>query len=261
MKKRWLILTALGFSAVTGGYTQTVTFDFDSAPAHISLPMDLMSGGISGHFSADPGYYNYSIQPLPVVGIWPAGFSGNCIWPNTIYRCDLLVAFDRALSDGSIMYSPDELATDSSCTMRITAYYGSRFVGTNTYSIDPPGTYPTGVLSITTLEPFTKLVIHYDKPPATGGDYGVIFWADNLQITPWSAPYARIDSLSPIYADHMLITGVTVPFGSPTIKATGALTQQFEFLGTATAAGDGSFQFEDLNAPSFTARFYRVTYP
>lgn len=27
------------------------------------------------------------------------------------------------------------------------------------------------------------MVVHYDKPPPTGGDYGVIFVADNMNVT------------------------------------------------------------------------------
>jgi len=30
--------------------------------------------------------------------------------------------------------------------------------------------------------------VHYDKPPPTGGDYGVIFAADNMIVTPLLLP-------------------------------------------------------------------------
>ena len=263
MNKRWLIAAAVVCFSVTGLVAQSVLFDFDSAPAGSTLPIYLTVNGITAHFSGDPAWYNYSIQSAGVMGFTPAGFAGNCIYPSSVYLCDLLISFDRALSDASIMYSPQELATDSSCTMRITAYYGSRFVATNTYSIptDQPATWPTGTLSIATSQPFTNLVIHYDKVPATGGDYGVIFMADNLVVTPWSAPYARIDSVTATVQGHTIITGVCVPFGTVTITATATLAQQFNYLGSAVAGGDGSFQFEDPDAASFPTRFYRVTYP
>jgi hypothetical protein len=242
---------------------QSVTFDFDSAPLHASFPIFLTAGGITAHFSASPTYYNYSIQTANVLGFTPAGFAGNCIYPNQVYACDLLISFDRALSYASIMYSPEEYATDSSCTMRITAYYGSRPVGTRTYTIplDQPGTWPTGVLSFTAMEPFNNVVIHYDKPPVTGGDYGPIFMADNLVVTPWTAPYVHLEAPSKMINGSILLHGVSVPLATVTVEATTTLTQPFTFLATVSVAGDGTFQFEDLFASLYTSRFYRVTYP
>ena len=182
------VTAALGLF-VTNLRAQTLLFDFDNAPLHTPLPINLTVGGITAHFSANPVFYNYSIQrPADVIGFTPAGFAGYCISPNTIYPCDLLISFDRPMNAASIMYAPEEYATDSSCTMRITAYLGTTFVGTNTYQIPEPGTWPTGILSITTVQPFDNVVIHYDQPPPTGGDYGPIFMADNLLVTPAAAP-------------------------------------------------------------------------
>jgi len=264
VKQKWL-LTAVFICLSLGQLKgQSILFDFDAAPVHVSLPIDLIAEGVTAHLSADPVYYNYSIQPANALGFTPAGFAGNCIYPNTIYKCDLLVSFDRALTDVFILYAPQELAIDTSCTMRITAYYGSKFVATNTHVLNPDGNtaWPSDVLSITAAEPFTRVVIHYDTPPPnTQENYGVIFVADNLLVTPWSAPYARIDSLITTLAGHTLITGVTVPFGMVTITATQNLSQQFDYLASTIAGGDGSFQFEDIYAPLFNERFYRVTYP
>src|ERR1044071_7402639 len=79
-------------------FAQSVLFDFDNAPLHTSLPIDLSAGGINAHFSANPAYYNYSIQRADVLGFTPVGFAGNCIYPNTIYLCDLLISFNPALT-------------------------------------------------------------------------------------------------------------------------------------------------------------------
>ena len=238
---------------------QTVLFDFENAPYRASLPLALTVGGVTANFSANPAYYNYSIQSSNVLGFTPAGFSGLCIYPNTIYACDLLVSFDRALQDASILYAPEEYATDSSCTMRMTAFYGNRVVATKTYQILEPGTWPSGTLSLTAKEPFTRIVIHYDKAPPTGGDYGPIFMADNLAVTPWSAPYVRVDSVTRNPAGNIVVSGVTVPFGSVTVTSTTSLTQPFQSPVTVMAAGDGSYQFEDTDP--VPTRFYRVSYP
>ena len=262
MKATLPLILVLALSSLFQVQAQSVTFDFDTAPAHVSLPVNLTAGGITAHFSANPGYYNYSIQPANVLGFTPAGFAGNCIYPNTVYACDLLISFDRALVDAAIMYAPEEYATDSSCTMRITAYFGTKFVASNTSTIDPPGTWPSGTLSINAAEPFNALVIHYDKPPVTGGDYGPIFMADNLVVTPWTAPYARIDSLIEMAGTgHMLLQGASVPLATVTVEATTSLAQPFSFLATVSVAANGAFLFDDPDSPGLPARFYRVTYP
>lgn len=46
-----------------------------------------------------------------------------------------------------------------------------------------------------------------------------------------------------------------------TIEATPDLVQTFAAIGTAAAAADGTFQFDDINASGFTQRFYRVKTP
>jgi hypothetical protein len=163
---------------------QTVTFDFDNAPQHAPLPLYLTAGGITGYFSSGTPLYNYSIQAADVLGFTPQGFSGLCIFPSTIYQSDLLVFFDTQLTSASILYAPEEYATDSSCTMRMTTYLGATYVGTNTYQIPIPGTWPSGILSFSSTSPFDNIVIHYDAPPPTGGDYGPIFMVDNLVVTP-----------------------------------------------------------------------------
>jgi hypothetical protein len=68
--------------------------------------------------------------------------------------------------------------------MRMTAYLGMTYVGTNTHQIPHGGTWPSGTLSFSSTSPFDNIVIHYDAPPPTGGDYGPIFMADNLIVTP-----------------------------------------------------------------------------
>jgi len=178
-----LLVTAIVGSSVYA-QAQDVTFDFNNAPLHAPLPLDLTAGGITGHFSSGSPLYNYSIQAADVLGFTPQGFSGLCIFPSTIYQSDLLISFDTQLTSASILYAPEEYATDSSCTMRMTAYLGANYIGTNTYQIPIPGTWPTGTLSFSSTSPFDNIVIHYDAPPPTGGDYGPIFMVDNLVVTP-----------------------------------------------------------------------------
>ena len=52
---------------------------------------------------------------------------------------------------------------------------------------DPPGTWPTATLGFSSISGFNNVVVHYDQRPPTGGDWGPIFMADNMNVT--SAPF------------------------------------------------------------------------
>ena len=183
-KKIFLALVAA--ISIAGAQAQNVTFNFDNATQYSPLPVDLTVSGITGHFSSGSSFYNYSIQRADVLGFTPKGFSGLCIYPSTVFASDLLMSFDAQLTFLSVLYAPEEYATDSSCTMRLTAYLGATYVGTVTYSIPVPGTWPSGTIKFSSSQPFDNVVVHYEAPPPTGGDYGPIFMADNVIVTPAS---------------------------------------------------------------------------
>jgi hypothetical protein len=130
------------------------------------------------------------------MGFTPAGFFGNCIYPNSINAADLLVSFSTTLTSFSIMYAPQELGCDDSATMRVTAYMDGSLVGTATTTAPQPGTWPTGTLVFSAAQPFNNVVVHYDHRPPTCQDSGVIFLADNMIVTPGGAPpcYANCDN-------------------------------------------------------------------
>lgn len=182
MRTRFRLLQLLGLMVFTMvGAAQAVLFDFDHAPAHTPLPLALTVDGVTARFSATG--QGFSIQPANTMGFTPAGFSGNCIYPSSVFAADLLIGFSQVLTGLSVLYAPQELACDSSATMRVTAFRGTNSVGTATAMADPPGTWPSATLSITAALGFDNVVVHYDKPPPTGGDWGPIFLADNLMVT------------------------------------------------------------------------------
>jgi len=161
---------------------QAVLFDFDNAPLYSSLPIYQSAGGITAHLTATG--QGYSIQNANVLGFTPPGFSGRIIYPNSIYLADLLVHFDHTLTDFSIMYCVQELGCDNSATMKVTAYMNGSYVGFNTRSATFPGTWPVDTLSCSFPQGFDSVVIHYYLPPPTCQDYGTIFMADNMRVTP-----------------------------------------------------------------------------
>jgi hypothetical protein len=171
---------------VPPAHAQAVLFDFDSAPLHSPLPLDLTAGGFTAHFAATGD--GYSIQEANVLGFTPPGFAGYILYPNSIYLADLLIRFDRAISDFSIMYSVNELGCDTSATMRVSAFMAGGFVGTNTMIARVPGTWPVDTLGFSYPLGFDSVVVHYDSPPPSAwcADYGVVYLADNLRVTALS---------------------------------------------------------------------------
>jgi hypothetical protein len=165
--------------------SQEVLFNFDDIPVYTTLPVSLTVSGITAHLTATG--QGYSIQNADVLGFTPPGFAGHIVYPNSISLSDLIIKFDNIITDFSIMYSPQELGCDDSATMRLTAYLNSSFVGTNTRTATFPGTWPVDTLRCSFSQGFDSVVVHYDSPPPTCQDYGTIFMADNMRVTPFNA--------------------------------------------------------------------------
>jgi hypothetical protein len=226
---------------------------------HSGLPT-LTVGGITAQFTATG--QGFSIQPANTMGFTPVGFSGLCIYPNSIYASDLMVSFSTELTDFSILYAPQELACDSSATMRVTAYRDSVLVGTATTNA-AAGTWPTETLRFSSIQGFNRVVVHYDKPPVTGGDYGSIFMADNMVVTP-APPSIVLENGRKLPDGTFQFTFTNAPGASFTVLAATNLSQPFaswSVLGAATEVSAGNYQFTDLQATINSQRFYCVSAP
>lgn len=260
MTTRFFLLLAGAGWVAAGASAQQVLFDFDSAPAHTPLPITLSSGAVTAVFSGTG--QGFSIQAANALGFTPVGFAGNCIYPDSIYAADLLISFTPAITDFSILYSPEEYACDSSATMRVTAYYKGAMAGTATTNA-VAGTWPSETLAISSAQGFDSVVVHYDAAPVTGGDYGPVFMADNMRVTAAPPP--------------ILLTGVTsLAGGGFQFSFSGAPGGAFSVLaatdpnlpvanwtvsGSATEISPGQYQFTDSSANSHSSQFYRVRSP
>jgi hypothetical protein len=177
------LLLVIGAGASAGA--QSVLFDFEDAHYRSPLPIDLTSGSVTAHFSATG--QGFSVQRADTMGFTPVGILGLCIYPSSVYPADLAVSFNRTLTDFSVLYAPQELACDSSARMRVTGYLNGAFVGTSTMTAEA-GTWPTATLALSAATGFNSVVVHYDAPPPTGGDYGPIFMVDNVNVTVLAVP-------------------------------------------------------------------------
>ncbi len=221
---------------------QSVLFDFNNAPPYTSLPIDLKVCGITAHFSATG--QGFSIQSAGTMGFTPPGFSGYCIYPNSVYPADLLVSFDQTLNKFSIMYACQELGCDDAATMRVTAYMNNSYVGTNTRTATFPGTWPVDTLSCSFLQGFNRVVVHYASPPPTCQDYGPIFMADNMRVTA-STLNVTGNVTNAQFNCYNASNSITVAGGvTPFLVVTGGSTtmiagQNIKYLPTTTVQSGG----------------------
>ncbi len=199
MKTASILSVALLGVLASSASAQLVLFDFNNGPQFTSTPVDQISGGIRAHFTATG--QGFSIQNTQqVIGMLPTGFSGLGMNPNSVFIADLIVSFFDAstssvldLSSVSFMIAPQELACDTSSTIRMYAYHGTNLV--TFVDATAPGdvfTWPTITPSITSAQPFDNIVVHFQAGPPSGGDWGPIFVADNLRVTPVPEPAALL---------------------------------------------------------------------
>lgn len=116
-----------------------------------------------------------------------------------------------------------------------------------------------------TSELFTGTGFTLMNPTSFGEDAnGEVYFTDISAAVVYKVvpvtPNAIIDSITHNSANgHIFVHGYGVPFKIHKVKATNDLSQQFVQIDTLTAAGDGSFQYEDLSPGAM--RFYQIAYP
>lgn len=198
IRARLALLAGTALAASLAG-AQSVLFDFNAGPQFSGTPLDQISGGVRAHIAATGS--GYSIQNVAqVIGVLPTGFSGLGLSPSSVFPADLLISFFNqsdgsplGLSSMSIMVAPQELACDSSSTMKIMAYSGTTFLGSRTaISLDQNYTWPIIDLAFDSAVPFDNVVVHFQSGPPTGGDWGPIFVADNIVATPAPEPLSMV---------------------------------------------------------------------
>lgn len=193
---------------VSPTYAQQVLFDFNNAPLYSSLPIYQTAGGITAHLSATG--QGYSIQNANALGFTPLGFDGRIIYPNSINLADLIVHFDHSLTDFSIMCCTQELACDDAATVRLTAYMNGSYVGYTDRMAICPCTWPVDTLMCSFPQGFDSVVVHYQTPPPTCQDYGVVMLFDNMRVTPSNVGIKHNSSVIP--KEFRLYTNYPNPF-------------------------------------------------
>ncbi len=165
---------------------QNILFDFSNAPPFTSLPISLTMGGVTAQFTATG--QGFSIQQASAMGFTPVGFSNLCIYPNSVFPADVNISFSKTITNFSILTAVQDLSCDNGATMKVTAYLNGTQVGFATAQAPPDFTWPSMTLAYASAGGFNSVNVHYYLPPPGCGDWGPIFMADNMNITPAPAP-------------------------------------------------------------------------
>jgi hypothetical protein len=106
------------------------------------------------------------------------------------------------------------------------------------------------------------VVVHYDTKPPTCENWGPIFLADNMIVTPM--PPIILTNPTKLSNGTFQFTFTNTPNWHFTVSGTTNLTLPFSNWTTLTGlteAPPGQFQFVDLQATNIPHRFYRVSSP
>ena len=77
----------------------------------------------------------------------------------------------------------------------------------------------------------------------------------------YTAPLLQIVTLSRPSNGHFVMIGEGVPSSPINIQASPDLLTSFSTIGTTMTGTDGTFQYDDATAGTFSKRFYRAGYP
>jgi hypothetical protein len=188
-----LVAAVLSFWLAPCVHAQTATFDLDTGTPPLfagqGLGFSQTSGGVTATFSSPQGPA-FSVQTDGTTHYRMSQFSGNYLWPNSIYRNALDIRFDRPIVGVTLTFAtvdyPDnaEIPAD----LQLAAYDASTgtLIGTASAHGSYLGdTYPMGTLSFVSAGPpfdFIELVVPAQPQGTTA------FLADNFTVTTLVVP-------------------------------------------------------------------------
>lgn len=179
-------------SAITGHvFTagQSATFDFDTGTptlhATMGIPLDQTVGGITAHFSSPNAALTggFSVQSHNTTFYNLSQFSGNYLYPNSVYNPNLAISFSQPVSSITFTYATADFGqTETPTTVQVTAYMGSTVVGTaSSHGAYIQGdTMPQGTLTFNgNGQTFDHVLIEIPWAPLAASDMLI----DNVVVT------------------------------------------------------------------------------
>ncbi len=233
----------------------TATFDFDTATpllvaTQAGTPLDQTSAGVTAHFTSPTvGAGGFSVQSDATTHFHLSQFSGNYLYPNSVYSPALDIQFSQPLTSITFTYATaDFTQANVPTTIQVTAYQNSTAnpaVGSASgHALYGTDTMPMSTLTFTSATPFDVVEITIPPAPLAASD----FLVDNIIAVTAQAPPSATPTSAGIAATATPTTGqasaATPTNGTAPPPATATAIQP-----AATATPSGAAATAPTNTP------------
>ncbi|MFO0965252.1 MAG: MBG domain-containing protein [Gemmataceae bacterium] len=260
----------LANSAISGSFFttgQAAVFNFDTGSptltAGMGIPLTQTAGAVSAHFSSPNSWLagGFSIQSHNTTFFNLDQFSGNYLYPNSVYNPNLAIsftdptgAFSQPLSRISFTFATaDFQQTEIPTTVRLTAYLGSTIVGTASgHGAYTGQTMPQGTLTFDGAgQVFDRVLIEIPWAPLAASD----MLLDNFQVSTPDAFGVVVNAPTAPSTPTLALGGNLFAYDGAAHAATAAA---LGVDGVSPVAGSFSFTYNGSTTPPTDAGVYNV---
>lgn len=252
---------AIAGSVFTAG--QTAIFDFDTGTpavhATMSMPGSQMFGGVTASFTSPNAWLSggFSVQSHDTTFYNLSQFSGNYLWPNSVYNPNLAISFSQPLSSITFTYATADFGqNETPTTVQVTAYLGATVVGTaSSHGVFYMGdTMPQGTLTFNGAGlTFDHVLIQIPPAPLAASDMLV----DNIIVTTPNVAGIIVDpasTVSPV-APTLVVDNNVFTYDGWAYTATATA---YGADGVTPVAGTYSFTYDGSTTQPTAAGTYAV---
>jgi hypothetical protein len=249
---------AISGSVFTAG--QTARFDFDSPGLHatMGMPSTLTVNGVTASFSSPNAWLSggFSLQSASTTFYHLSQFSGNYLYPNSVYNPNLAIAFDQPISSLTFTYATADFGqNETPTTVEVIAYQGSTVVGSaSSHGIFYMGdTMPQGTLTFDGAgQTFDRVLIQIPYAPLAASDMLI----DNVVVTTPNVDGAVVTTGVPALSVPILQVGGDVFTYDGTAHTASASAVGLD--GVSPVSGSFVLTYNGFDTPPTDAGVYHV---
>lgn len=196
-------------SVFTAGQTALFNFDSPGLQATMGMPSTLTVGGVTASFNSPNAWLSggFSLQSANTTFFHLSQFSGNYLYPNSVYNPDLAIAFNQPISSLTFTYATADFGqNETPTTVQVIAYLGSTMVGSaSSHGIFYLGdTMPEGTLTFDGAgQTFDHVLIQIPPAPLAASDMLI----DNISVTTPDVNGVVVTTNAPVQSTPTLVVG------------------------------------------------------
>lgn len=254
-----IVNSALKGSVFTAG--QTVAFNFDTGTPVLqpgmSIPANQTVNGVNAYFTSPNSGLSggFSIQSQNQTFYNLSLFSGNYLYPNSVYNPNLAIAFSQPVSKITFTYATADFhQTEIPTTVKVTAYLGSTVVGTASShgNCIQGDTMPQGTLTFDGAgQTFDHVLIEIPWAPLAASD----MFIDNVVVVTPDVAGAYVNPAGQASTPSVVVDNNTFTYDGTAHSATATA---FGIDGVTPIAGTFAFTYNGSPIAPTDAGSYAV---